>query len=162
MCHTRRRRHDHHSAPDFHREPAPQAAPDLRVADEDRDHAITLLGQHAAAGRLSAEELEERSDQVLAARTHGELDAVFADLPDLPDLPRARPRRERSEGHGDDLREHLTAFLLVNLVLIAIWAATGAGYFWPIWPLLGWGIGVLSHVRGRSASSARRGSRAYG
>ena len=28
-------------------------------------------------------------------------------------------------------------------MLIVIWAATGAGYFWPIWPLLGWGIGLM-------------------
>jgi hypothetical protein len=31
--------------------------------------------------------------------------------------------------------------------MIVIWLATGAGYFWPIWPMLGWGIGVLSHTR---------------
>ena len=28
-------------------------------------------------------------------------------------------------------------------MLIVIWAATGAGYFWPIWPILGWGLGLL-------------------
>jgi hypothetical protein len=158
MCHTRRRHH-RHSAHDVHRERAHQAAPDLRVADQDREHAITLLGQHAAAGRLSADELEERSDRVLAARTRGELDPLFADLPEAPRPP---SRREGGERHFDGARDHLTAFLLVNLMLIAIWAATGAGYFWPIWPLLGWGIGVVSHVRGRSARHARGGSRAYG
>ena len=31
-------------------------------------------------------------------------------------------------------------------LLVVIWALTGAGYFWPIWPMLGWGIGVLSHA----------------
>jgi hypothetical protein len=41
------------------------------------------------------------------------------------------------------MRPELVAFLAVNLVLIAIWAATGAGYFWPIWPLLGWGLGLM-------------------
>jgi len=33
----------------------------------------------------------------------------------------------------------------VNVALVCIWAATGAGYFWPIWPLIGWGIGVGAH-----------------
>jgi eukaryotic-like serine/threonine-protein kinase len=33
----------------------------------------------------------------------------------------------------------------VNVMLVGIWAASGAGYFWPIWPILGWGIGVGSH-----------------
>jgi hypothetical protein len=30
--------------------------------------------------------------------------------------------------------------------MLVIWASTGAGYFWPLWPLAGWGIGVLSHA----------------
>jgi hypothetical protein len=29
-------------------------------------------------------------------------------------------------------------------MLIVIWATTGAGYFWPIWPLLGWGVGLVT------------------
>jgi hypothetical protein len=29
---------------------------------------------------------------------------------------------------------------MVSLLLIAIWAVTGAGYFWPIWPIMGWGM----------------------
>jgi len=27
-------------------------------------------------------------------------------------------------------------------MLVGIWAFSGAGYFWPIWVLLGWGIGL--------------------
>jgi hypothetical protein len=26
------------------------------------------------------------------------------------------------------------------VLLVAIWALTGAGYFWPVWPILGWGL----------------------
>jgi class 3 adenylate cyclase len=40
---------------------------------------------------------------------------------------------------------HLTLYLLVNVLLIGIWAASGGGYFWPVWPILGWGIGVAAH-----------------
>jgi eukaryotic-like serine/threonine-protein kinase len=40
---------------------------------------------------------------------------------------------------------HLTIYLLVNLFLIGIWAASGGGYFWPVWSILGWGIGVAAH-----------------
>ncbi len=38
----------------------------------------------------------------------------------------------------------LGAYTVVNLGLIAIWYATsGPGtYFWPIWPMIGWGLGV--------------------
>lgn len=41
---------------------------------------------------------------------------------------------------------HLMVYVLVNVLLIIIWAVTGRGYFWPIWPLSGWGIGVGMHA----------------
>jgi hypothetical protein len=41
-----------------------------------------------------------------------------------------------------DFRSHVFAYLLVNAGLVVIWAVTGAGFFWPIFPILGWGIGV--------------------
>jgi hypothetical protein len=42
-----------------------------------------------------------------------------------------------------DFRTHLLVYVLVNALLIGIWAATGAGFFWPIFVILGWGIGVV-------------------
>ena len=45
-----------------------------------------------------------------------------------------------------DFATHLTAYLLVNTVLVAIWFATAdGGLFWPIFPMLGWGIGLTFH-----------------
>lgn len=41
---------------------------------------------------------------------------------------------------------HLTVYLLVNVLLIGVWAASGGGYFWPVWLILGWGIGVAGHA----------------
>ncbi len=41
---------------------------------------------------------------------------------------------------------HLTVYLLVNVFLVGIWAASGGGYFWPIWPILGWGVGIGFHA----------------
>lgn len=54
---------------------------------------------------------------------------------------------------------HLTFYLLVNVFLIGIWAASGGGYFWPIWPMLGWGIGLAAHgapLIARAGSGSRR------
>ena len=34
----------------------------------------------------------------------------------------------------------------VMLLLVVIWALTGADYFWPIWPMLGWGVGIVMHA----------------
>ena len=43
-----------------------------------------------------------------------------------------------------DFYGHLLVFALVNGVLVAIWAMTNLhGFFWPIFPILGWGVGVV-------------------
>ena len=42
---------------------------------------------------------------------------------------------------------HATIYVAVNLLLIAIWAITSRGYFWPIWPILGWGVGLGANYR---------------
>jgi len=34
-------------------------------------------------------------------------------------------------------RFHAALYVVVNLLLIIVWALTGARYFWPIWPILG-------------------------
>ncbi len=41
-----------------------------------------------------------------------------------------------------DFHAHLLAYVLVNAFLVAIWAVSGQGFFWPIFPIMGWGIGV--------------------
>ena len=43
-------------------------------------------------------------------------------------------------------RAHFTVYLAVNALLVLIWAMTSTTYFWPVWPMLGWGIGVVAHA----------------
>ena len=105
----------------------------MRVGDIERDATLEELRTHAAAGRLDLAELEERMDSVLAARTDEELAAVTADLPAPPTPPYS------------GFREHLSVYLAVQTLLLAIWALTGMGYFWPVWPAMGWGIGIAVH-----------------
>jgi uncharacterized membrane protein len=46
-----------------------------------------------------------------------------------------------------DLQAHMLAYLLVNATLIGIWAVVGPAWlFWPVFPLLGWGIGLVFHA----------------
>jgi 2TM domain-containing protein len=45
-----------------------------------------------------------------------------------------------------EFRQHLIVYVVINIALIGIWAATGAGYFWPGWVIAGWGIGVVFHA----------------
>ena len=54
---------------------------DLRVSDADRDRAVTELSEHFQAGRLTAEELDERTGLALRARTGKDLADLLADLP---------------------------------------------------------------------------------
>jgi hypothetical protein len=42
-------------------------------------------------------------------------------------------------------RLHLAIYLAVNTLLVVIWAFSGEGYFWPIFVMLGWGIGLAFH-----------------
>jgi fatty acid desaturase len=53
-----------------------------------------------------------------------------------PVVPRERSRRE----------EDVRAWIGTSILLVAIWALTGAGYFWPVWPILGWGVFVVAPV----------------
>lgn len=40
----------------------------------------------------------------------------------------------------------VVAYVVINAFLVGIWAATGAGYFWPGWVLGGWGAGLVMHA----------------
>jgi hypothetical protein len=122
---------------------------ELLASDADRDRAAERLRAATAEGRLTSEELEERLERAFSARTDAELERLVADLP-APARAVVRPRRWDSE--------HVRAYVGVMLLLVAIWALTGAGYFWPIWPMLGWGIGVLADTGGRVRGPCRRRS----
>ena len=44
-----------------------------------------------------------------------------------------------------EFKAHLLAYVCVNAFVLAIWAATGSSFFWPMFPILGWGIGLVFH-----------------
>jgi len=45
-----------------------------------------------------------------------------------------------------DFHAHLLVYTLVNTFLVVIWAVTGAHFFWPVFPMVGWGIGVVMNA----------------
>jgi len=46
-----------------------------------------------------------------------------------------------------DLRSHLLVYVLVNTLLVVIWVMTDPhGFFWPVFPIAGWGIGVIMNA----------------
>ncbi|MFI7463506.1 DUF1707 domain-containing protein [Nonomuraea sp. NPDC049646] len=54
---------------------------DLRIGDAEREQTMAALREHFAQGRLTHEELDERLDRTLAAKTVRDLSQVTADLP---------------------------------------------------------------------------------
>ena len=42
-----------------------------------------------------------------------------------------------------DFTAHVVSYVVINAMLIGIWAISGGGYFWPAWVLLGWGVGLV-------------------
>lgn len=82
---------------------------DVRIGTEEREQAVQLLGQHLSAGRLELAEFEERVTAVYAARTAGQLAALFRDLPGPSPMP-YRPVR----------RVPRRAILLVLLILALV------------------------------------------
>jgi hypothetical protein len=134
MCHSR-----HQQRRSVARPAAPRRDPGLRASDDERESIVNELREHGAAGRLDIEELEQRVAAAYGARTHGELGALLDDLPGTPPAPRpaATPRR-----YGHDHGHGWGGFLQVNVLLIAIWAVSGAGYFWPAWVIVWWGLAL--------------------
>jgi len=64
--------------------PAVVAGEELRASHADRDQVVELLRVAAGDGRLSSEELDDRLERALTARTYAELAALTADLPATP------------------------------------------------------------------------------
>ena len=60
---------------------------------------------------------------------------------DLRKLARERLEKKR------DFKTHVFIYVLVNAALVGVWAiATPDALFWPIFPILGWGIGVAANA----------------
>src|SRR5487761_1380766 len=54
----------------------------LRVSDAERNEVAERLATHYSDGRLDQAEFDERVGRAMAAKTRGDLDGLFDDLPD--------------------------------------------------------------------------------
>src|SRR5215469_8754357 len=83
----------------------------FRVSDADRDRVTALLRDHFAAGRLSAEELDERLEAALDAKTAGDLRQVLADLPETaPAIQEASPGSPQADQLARGYRRLLACY----------------------------------------------------
>jgi hypothetical protein len=45
-----------------------------------------------------------------------------------------------------DFATHVVTYVVINALIILIWAfVAGGGFFWPMFPIAGWGIGLFFH-----------------
>jgi len=82
----------------------------------------------ARSSGISRSQLEE---SLAYQESRGELDAAKAHW---------------VQRHRQDFYSHLRSYIIVNGVLLLINLATSPRYIWAIWPMMGWGIGVLFHA----------------
>lgn len=131
---------------------------ETRASDAERNAVVGALYAHAAAGRLAVEEMSERTEAAVAARTRGDLQPLLADLPEDGEPPaRAEPasripsrQRTRWAGYG--------AVVAICLVVWAVTSITAGAmlYFWPIWVAGPWGVALLAKTFGPATPCSRR------
>lgn len=117
----------------------------VRASDADRERVAAILRGAAGRGLLTLAEVDERLGQVYAATYVADLGALTADLPEGGRRFAPIDLRARSRARGL-ARAHLVGYLALVTIMVGIWVATGADYyFWPIWPALGMLPAVISH-----------------
>ncbi|HEX6359407.1 DUF1707 domain-containing protein [Actinophytocola sp.] len=154
----------------------------IRVSDAERDEAVTALWTHYESGRLLAAEHEERSARAAAAKTRGDLEALFVDLPaphpDLsaavtvkaadPDETTPTTRDETTPATPDETtpatRGETLAGAGLMVLVCGVVAATvltvREGMWWTFFPVVGLTtlLWVLSDVADRKDAAARKES----
>ena len=75
---------------------APAVPAQVRIGDAERESAVTALGEHYAAGRLTKDEFDDRAGVAWSARTSGDLAPLFTDLPRLQSPAPRRPQRPQT------------------------------------------------------------------
>jgi hypothetical protein len=105
---------------------------DLRASDAERERVVAFMREHALAGRLNDEELEERIGLAYAAVTVGDLERLIFDLP--------RGHRPAPRQHGAPPQRR-PDFKPVLMVCGAVFLALTVG---PI--VLGLAVGLLALV----------------
>lgn len=121
----------------------------LRASDKDREAVATLLGNAYVDGRINRDELDERSTQMAAIRTLGDIPPMVRDLVSKSPaaLEPSALRLEAERGYRTDRRASIT-YLGPALICWVIWAwvlASGHGtpFPWPIFVMFGTGMPAM-------------------
>ena len=102
----------------------------IRTSDADRERVTARLRDHYAEGRLTAEELDERTSAALNAKTFGDLRRVMTDLPDPVLMPQGAPGLQPA-GPPWMARRRGPRFLPVLMILLLV-ALLAPGPGWVV------------------------------
>jgi hypothetical protein len=115
-------------------------SPEIRIGDREREAAVSALGEHYAAGRLTKEEYDERAERAWAARTASAMAPLFADLPapHAVGLTSARPTAPQAPPRPPARPRQWGRVPFVPVLLVVLGVAMLAHVPWPFLILLGW------------------------
>jgi hypothetical protein len=101
---------------------------DVRIGDAERDTTMLQLREHFVAGRLTFDELTERIDGALKAKTQGHIDRLMADLPRSRRASRAEPAAAAvaAPDAGRFVVLAILLFALATWILIMAWMSRHA------------------------------------
>lgn len=141
-----------------------------RAGDADRQKVADQLRQALEDGRLTLTEYDERLGAAYGAQTFGELAPLTKDLPvqRQPVVPPPSPAPVEQQKLSRDERTLFirrgTGWLGGASIMTGIWGiqsftdnVPGAHFFWPLFPLAFWGVGVLGGTFGRRKQQDRHG-----
>lgn len=144
---------------------------DLLLSDTERLHALTVLGDHYAAGRLDDTQFHARSGDVAAARTLRQLRGSFGDLPggsplttfdgmivqaaaagggEVVPASSSSPSLRDTDADLEDLRRRGklvesmdgVVFGLTLVAFLVLQIVVGWSYAWIVWPSLALTLGI--------------------
>jgi hypothetical protein len=130
---------------------------EVRIGDAEREAAVSALGEHYAAGRLTKEEYDERAEQAWAARTGSGLTPLFLDLPaphwSAPSQRAVAPQPSRwaaPRSPADRPVQRRGGFPFLPVFLLVLGLTMLFNVPWPLLLLFGWLLwrGVLFRAFG--------------
>ncbi|MFG1920748.1 DUF1707 domain-containing protein [Cryptosporangium sp. NPDC048952] len=139
--------------------------PRTRSSTVERERVVSILRAAAEAGLLTLDEADERMATCYASQYRDELAPLLADLPDqgrglIPPDPEEQTRERQAVRAA--LGGHFAFITFLGLLLTAVWAIAGGGFFWPVFPLAFLALTFFSHAKHRKRHARWRAHLAAG
>ena len=106
---------------------------EIRIGDAEREQAVSALGEHYLAGRLTKDEYDERAAAAWTARTRSQLQPLFWDLPVQQPVAPQPPKQQQSSRRrrrGFPFPLVVAAIVLMAVVGAPWWAFLLFAWLW--------------------------------